>query len=172
MCMVALLPPAKKLSLPWCSAGRLASLLDAKRLNLNMVCSKFKYQYTGRFWFLIFLGHFFQKVQMQMMLSRAQLTLTEFWKDQKELLQMLRNELLSIFALWYHIFCLRTWQKHLWQHINAQGVVLQTNLQSLDIPRFIFPGISLGNGFFDSRNFLKGSTVHNWESFSLTWLFT
>lgn len=49
MCMVAFLPPAKKLSLPWCSAGRLESLLDAIRLNLNMVCSKFEYQYTGGF---------------------------------------------------------------------------------------------------------------------------
>lgn len=34
---------------------------------------KFKYQYTGRVFFF-FLWHFFQKVQMQMMLSRAQLT--------------------------------------------------------------------------------------------------
>lgn len=53
MCMVAFLPPAKKLSLPWCSAGRLASLLDAIRLNLNMVCSKFEYQYTGGFFLFL-----------------------------------------------------------------------------------------------------------------------
>lgn len=57
MCMVALLPPEKKLSLPWCSAGRLASLLDAIRLNLNMVCSKFQNASTstqeGFFFFFV-----------------------------------------------------------------------------------------------------------------------
>lgn len=47
MCMVASLPPAKKLFLPWCSAGRLGSLLDAVRMNLSRVLFKFEHQCEG-----------------------------------------------------------------------------------------------------------------------------
>lgn len=72
MCMVALLPLAKTLCLPWCSAGRLVSLLDAVRINLSMILFKFAHQCEGEFVvILVGLLHLFFKVKMQMTLSQA-----------------------------------------------------------------------------------------------------